>query len=384
MNKQLAILGGGQLGRMLQQAAIPYPCDLHFLDAVKSPIGQVSPFLHQGDFRQKKDVLNFCNEIKPQTLSIEIEDVSIEALFHISEKGEINILPNPQHLATIKDKGLQKQLYEKLQLPTAAFELYQDKAEVKKALQTGQLQYPFVQKLRTGGYDGKGVQIIKNASGMAKCFDAPCLVEVLADIDKELAITILRDKQGHTAHYPIAEMVFNENANLVEYVLAPARINANQTKRIQEIAHKLVDDWNYMGILAIELFLNKDGSIWINEVAPRTHNSGHWTIEACHSSQFDQQIRLMMDLPLGSTAMKVPYAAMINLLGAHDTEKGQAHYHHIDKAYEMPGAQVHLYGKQEVRPYRKMGHISLLDDQLDRLLENAAYLFDSIKINNHE
>lgn len=384
MNQKLAILGGGQLGRMLQQAAIPYPCDLHFLDSNKAPIGQISPFLHQGEFREKRDVLHFCNEISPQTLSIEIEDVSIEALYTIAEKGKIKLIPNPKHLATIKDKGLQKQLYQQLKLPTAPFKLFENKNEIVEALRIGELDYPFVQKLRLGGYDGKGVQIINSKSEMDSCFDAPSIIEEKADIEKELAITILRDQHGNTAHYPIAEMVFNEKANLVEYVLAPARIDSAQEKRIQDLAHKLVDDWDYRGILAIELFLNKDGSIWINEVAPRTHNSGHWTIEACHSSQFDQQIRLMMNLPLGSTAMKVPYAAMINLLGEQDTETGQAHYHNLQKAYEMTGAQVHLYGKQEVRPYRKMGHITLVDDQLDRLLQNAGHLFDNIKINHHE
>jgi 5-(carboxyamino)imidazole ribonucleotide synthase len=194
----------------------------------------------------------------------------------------------------------------------------------------------------------------------------------------------MRNEQGHMAHYPVSEMVFNEKANLVEYVLAPARIDKKQEKKILKIAYQLVDEWDYVGILAIELFLNKDGNIWINEIAPRTHNSGHWTIEACHSSQFDQQIRLMTGLPFGSTQMKVPYTAMINLLGDPTSNKGEPHFHHIEDAYRLNGAQVHLYGKEEVRPYRKMGHITLVDDNIETLLQNAANLFSTIKINNHE
>lgn len=372
------------MGRMLQQAAIPYPCELHFLDSSQAPIAQVSPKLHAGNFRNTEDVLQFYHKIQADTISIEIEDVAIPALKQIEQDGTTTVMPHPGKLATIQDKGLQKQLYNHLALPTAPFTLYQNKKEIEEDIQNHKLQFPFVQKLRKGGYDGRGVQVIRNASEMVSCFDAPSLVEEKADIDKELAITILRDAHGRKALYPVAEMVFNEKANLVEYVLAPARIHNAQAEKIGEIAHKLVDDWNYTGILAIELFLNKDGSIWINEVAPRTHNSGHWTIEACHSSQFDQQIRLMMGLPLGSTEMKTTYAAMINLLGDSDTQKGTAHYHHLNKAYKLPGAQVHLYGKNEVRPYRKMGHITLVDDQLERLLQNAEDLFDRIKINHHE
>lgn len=378
MKKTIGILGGGQLGRMLFQASIPHPVELHFLDKELAPITQITPNIEIGDFRVYEDVMGFAKN--KTALSIEIENVNTMALKKIEQSGKVVIIPKVDQLSTIKDKGTQKQLFKRLKLPTAPFQLVEGIKEIQSLLKSEKLKLPFVQKLRIGGYDGQGVQIISRPEDINKCFDAPSVLEEKANINKELSLILTRNAQGNIAYFPISEMVFNPIANLVDYVLAPADIDKETKSRILQLGKKLVESWDYIGILAIELFLNKDQNLWINEIAPRTHNSGHWTIEACHTSQFEQHLRVIAELPLGNNAMRIPYATMLNLVGAADSKEGEPQYENIKLAYEMTGAHVHLYGKNIVRPYRKMGHITLTGNNKEQLIQNTMLLKSKIKV----
>lgn len=359
---KIGFLGGGQLGKMLALAAANWDVQTYMLDASNSfPAGTVCTKFVEGNFKNYDDVYRFGKEM--DVLSIEIEHVNTDALLQLEKEG-IKVHPSPSALNIIKDKGLQKQFYEKHQLPTADFQLFESGEAVKNALVTGQLSFPFVQKTRTAGYDGKGVAVIRSAADMDKILPVACLIEPLVPIQKELAVIVAKNETGQVSAFPCVEMEFHPTANLVEYLICPARISEEIAEQAEVLAKKVIDAFDICGLLAVELFLTLEGELMINEVAPRPHNSGHHTIDSCFTSQFQQHLRAIMNLPLGNTDIKVP-AVMVNLLGA-DGHTGKAHYQGVPEVMGMDGVELHIYGKTLTKPFRKMGHATILNKDIER------------------
>ncbi|MCB0704626.1 MAG: 5-(carboxyamino)imidazole ribonucleotide synthase [Saprospiraceae bacterium] len=373
---KVGVLGGGQLGKMLALAAGNWHVQLHLLDKSKDfPAGPYSPEFVEGDFNKYEDVLQFGRSV--DVLTIEIEHVNTEALLQLEQEGVI-VHPNARSLMVIKDKGLQKQFYFDQKLPTSPCLFYDDASDLNKALDSGKLELPFVQKSRTAGYDGKGVAVIRTAADLSKLLDGPCIVEPLVDIDKEIALVAARNPSGQIEVFPPVEMLFHPVANLVEFLQCPATISDDQLKQAEAIVRSTIEAFDICGLLAVELFLTKSGTWLINEVAPRPHNSGHHTIDSCYTSQFEQHLRGILDLPLGSTKMKTP-SVMINLLGEAGFT-GDAIYEGMDTVLAIPGAKVHLYGKSQTKPFRKMGHATLLDETLEGAVEKAKKVKNILKI----
>ena len=362
---------------MLYQKASDWDLRVHFLDKSKNhPAGLISPHFKEGDFKNYDDVLAFakCMDI----VSIEIENVNTEALKAAEEDG-IKCIPSSRTIAMIKDKGLQKQFYKENNLPTSAFKLYESADSIKQALNSGEIQYPFVQKSREAGYDGKGVSVINDESSLDKLMDTPSVIEKLVDIDKELAIIVARNEKSHIRYYETVEMVFDPEANLLDYLLCPAEVSSDVNQNIRSLAEDLVNKLDYVGLLAIELFLDKDGQILINEVAPRTHNSGHHTIDACNCSQFEMQLRTMLNLDLPEIKMKYNYVGIVNIVGDADTENGPVKYHGLEKLLDNEGIFPHIYAKFDVKPFRKMGHVTVCADSKEMLLDKIQLVKNNIK-----
>ena len=373
---KLGILGGGQLGKMMALAAGNWHLPLHFLDQKNTfPAALVSPFFTEGSFKSFDDVYAFGKNM--DVISIEIEHVNTEALHQLAKEGKI-IHPAPDKLDIIKDKGLQKQFYAQHNLPSSTFSLYEDKSAILTAIEEGNLNFPFVQKSRTAGYDGKGVAIIQRAADIEKIMDTPSVIEDLVPIQKELAVIVARNEAGEIANYPTVEMEFNSNANLVEWLVCPAQIDKAYEQQAQILARKVIEAFEICGLLAVELFLTTENEILINEVAPRPHNSGHHTIDSCYTSQFEQHIRGILNLPLGSTALKSP-AVMVNLLGS-EGHTGHAHYEGLAECLSIEGVNMHLYGKEQTRPYRKMGHATILAPELELAKERARKVKELLQI----
>ncbi|NJC27907.1 5-(carboxyamino)imidazole ribonucleotide synthase [Neolewinella antarctica] len=359
MNAKIGILGGGQLGKMLCQASASWHLPIYVLDQNHSfPAANYATVFERGNFRKKADVLDFGRKL--DVLTIEIEHIDTEALRILEAEG-VKVYPQPDKVDLIKDKGLQKQFYADRGIATTPFKLYEDAAAVRRAVADGEWSLPFVQKARTGGYDGQGVAVIRDENDLEnKVLDVPCLIEELADIDKELAVIVARSPSGEIAVFPTVEMEFHPTANLVEFLICPAAIDGDTDERAAALARKVVAEMEVVGLLAVELFLTKSGEMLVNEVAPRPHNSGHHTIEACMTSQYEQHLRAILDLPLGPTDLVRP-AAMINLLGA-EGHTGPAVYDGWKDLLAIPEVYPHLYGKAVTRPFRKMGHITALGD----------------------
>lgn len=348
---KVGILGGGQLGLLFAQNAINYPIEIHILDP--NPEASCAKFAHNfvvGDFNDEKTVLDFAQHV--DIVGIEIEHVNLEALKKLKAEGK-TVIPDPEVLEVIQDKGIQKEFYLKHHIPTAPLQDEND--------------FPLVQKLRKGGYDGKGVQVLTK-DNQHKKWDEPSVFETKADIALELAVIIGRNAKGETAIYPVVEQVINPDYNLLEYLLIPARIDETVAEKAKEIALKVVDAFDQPGIYAVELFLNKDQTIWVNETAPRVHNSGHATIEAAVSSQFDLMLRVLLNLPLGSTALK-SNGAILNIIGA-ENHQGDAIVEGLEDLLEIPGAALHWYGKKITKPGRKMGHATFTADTHQEIIEN--------------
>ena len=376
-NFKVGILGGGQLGKMLGLAAANWHLPLYFLDDSRSfPAGGVAEGFVEGNFNNYEDVLAFGAD--KDVLSIEIEHVNTRALETLQAKG-VTVHPHPEALDLIKDKGLQKLFYQEHGLPSAPFELFEDEQAVRHAVQTGRWQYPFVQKSRTAGYDGKGVSIIRNESDLHhKLLSGSCLLEARVDIQKELAVIVARNSNGEIAAFPVVEMDFNPEANLVEFLICPARIDPAIEKAAIELSKRCIETFGICGLLAVELFLTPDQQILINEVAPRPHNSGHHTIDSCYTSQFEQHLRGILNLPLGSTAMKCP-SVMVNLLGAVGFS-GPTRYVGLEDCLALPGVKLHFYGKSSTKPYRKMGHATVLAENIDEAVRIAKLVQQKLSI----
>ncbi len=373
---KIGILGGGQLGKMMSIAVADWHLELSFLDQSKDfPAGIFTHSFTEGLFKNYEDVYNFGQTV--DLLTIEIEHVNTDALKALAREGKI-IHPAPEKLELIKDKGLQKSFYQQHQLPTSPFQLMDSKTSILQALENGDLSYPFVQKTRTAGYDGKGVAVLKNEKDAQKIMDAPSVIEEMVDIEKELAVIVARRPSGEVKAYPVVEMEFNPVANLVEFLICPAQINKAIAEKATQLSIEVAEKMDICGLLAVELFLDKKGEVLINEVAPRPHNSGHHTIDSCYTSQFEQHLRAIMDVPLGSTKLKTK-GVMVNLLG-HPDHKGPAFYDGLEECLGMEGVNVHIYGKTMTKPYRKMGHVTVIGDDLEEIKELASLVKDKLRV----
>lgn len=374
--QKLGILGGGQLGKMLALAAGPWHYPIYMLDeSTEYPAAPYAMGFTTGSFKDYEAVLAFGRQM--DVVSIEIEHVNSAALHQLEKEG-IKVHPNPRALDIIKDKGLQKQFYTQHDIPTSTYQLYADENEIKKAIEAGKLSLPFVQKSRTAGYDGRGVALIKTTADLSKLLPGPALVEALVPIDKELSVVAARNEKGEIATFPLVEMEFNEEANLVEFLLCPARVSDALAAEADRLARKVIEAFDVCGLLAVELFLTQQGQILVNEVAPRPHNSGHHTIESCLTSQFDQHLRAVLNLPLGSTNLTSP-AVMLNLLGEAGST-GPAHYEGWEDCLAMEGVYIHLYGKEISKPFRKMGHITILGETPEAAIEKAMQVKNRLKV----
>lgn len=371
-NFKLGVLGGGQLGRMLIQEALNYDVHVHCLDPdPQAPCSRIARSFTVGALTDFDTVFAFCQD--KDVVTVEIENVNIEALYAIESTGK-KVFPQPRVLEVIQDKGLQKKFYAENNLPTAPFDLVNSKEE----LLSKQVKYPFVLKLRKGGYDGKGVQIIKSEIDLETCFDAPCVIEQMIPFTKELSVIVARNESGETAVYPAVECEFSPTQNLVEFLFAPAEISEDIELKARELAISVINKLDMVGILAVEMFLTKDGKLLINEIAPRPHNSGHHTIECNYTSQFEQHLRSVLNAPLGSTQIIFP-GVMINLLGE-DGFEGDAVYENLEKFMAVPGIQMHLYGKQKTKSFRKMGHVTIFGPDLNQNKSLGRQVLNELKV----
>ena len=366
---KIGVLGGGQLGRMLIQEAVNLNLHIHVMDSDKNaPCVSIAESFTCGSITDFDSVIEFGKD--KDLITVEIENVNIEALETLEKRG-VKIFPQPHVLKIIKDKGTQKEFYQKNQIPTSGFKLY----DHKEALMTAGLDYPLMQKLRTGGYDGKGVKIIKDAN---ESFDAPHIIEELIDFEKEISIIVARNMSGDIKTFPSVECEFNPEAHLVEFLFSPAEISEEIDRKAKEIAADVIQKLDMVGILAVEMFLTKQGELLVNEIAPRPHNSGHHTIECCETSQFGQHLRAILNLPLGSTVLIQP-GAMINLLGEKGYS-GTAVYEGLSELLGHKNVFPHLYGKEQTKPFRKMGHVTITGKSLEEVKNTADNIKAIIRI----
>ncbi len=370
--KKIGILGGGQLGRMLLQAAANYPVETFVMENDPAcPAGHLCHNFTKGDIKNFDDVYNFGKGL--DAITIEIESVNEEALEKLESEG-IKIYPKPAALKTIKDKILQKQFYKDNAIPTSEFIITQNKSELAQHSNF----LPAAHKIGMGGYDGRGVKLLKTKDDLTKGFDAPAVLEKLVAIKKEIAVIIAVNDKGENAMYPSVDMIFDTRLNLLDYQISPAGLPDKVLWKAEAIALKVVKDLKSPGIFAVELFVDIDDNVLVNETAPRVHNSGHHTIEANYSSQFDMLWRVMLGYPLGNTEHILP-AAIVNLLGA-EGFSGEAVYEGLDEILKIDNVFVHIYGKKETRPGRKMGHITILSKEKQELIHQANRIKQTVKV----
>ena len=376
IKKRIGILGGGQLGKMLAQAGSRWDLDIRILDkSPDQPAGKVVSKFVQGDFTDYETVLSFGQEV--DVITIKIENVNTEALMVLEGQGK-EVYPQPNVIDLIKDKGLQKEFYRKKKLPTSDFELYDSAREIKEDVFSGKLQLPFVQKSRTEGYDGRGIKVVKNHDDIGDLLQTKSVVESLVDIDKELAVIVARSVSGEVTIFPAVEMTFHPTANLVENLICPARVSEEVLLSMNNLGQQIIEAFDMVGVLAIEFFLSKDGALLINEVAPRPHNSGHHTIEGNVTSQYEQHLRAILGLPLGDTSLRSA-AVMLNLLGE-EGFSGLVKYNGLEECLKEKDVHIHIYGKKETRPFRKMGHMTILGTDVETALAMAEKVRMRLKV----
>lgn len=371
----IGILGGGQLGKMLAQAGADWNLDLSVLDPAPNAPASCCAKQVQGNFRDFHDVMKFGAD--KDLITVEIEDVNLDALYRLKALGK-KVFPDPESLALIQDKGLQKLFYKENNFASADFDLADTIDEIHTLLRNKKTKFPFVQKLRKAGYDGRGVQIIKNEAELAKLFPEPSVIEHKVDIKKEIAVIAGRNPSGQVITYDPVEMIFHPTANLLLYQECPSGLNEMQQVKAKQIAAKLIAKMNIIGLLAVEMFLDQENTLLINEVAPRPHNSGHHTIETCITSQYHQHWRSVLNLPLGNTTAHCK-SVLLNLLGENGYS-GKAVYNGLNECLEIPGIYIHLYGKKETRPFRKMGHITLTGQNMNEIRSKAEIVTNTLKV----
>lgn len=369
---KLGIMKGGQLGLMLIEAMGDQPIETFVLDNdPTAPCVQVCDHFTQGDASHFDDVLAFGRQL--DVLTFEFENVNIEALIQLQQEG-VQVLPDPQVLALVQDKGLQKEFYRDNGFPTADFVL----CDNKQSLAQHADRFPAVQKARTAGYDGRGVFKIHSADDLADALEGPCVLEAMVQFEKEIAVIVARNTDGSMKSYPVVEMMFEPRAHLLDVLTAPADLEKALVREAKDLAEAITEKMNVVGLLAVEMFVTADGKILVNEVAPRPHNSGHHTIEANVTSQYAQHLKIVQGHSLGSTDLVSP-AVMINLVGEPGFT-GAVKYEGIDQLKEEDGVFVHLYGKAETRPFRKMGHVTVIAKTLDDARRKAQWVKDTVRV----
>lgn len=369
---KIGVLGGGQLGRMMIQSAINFNLEIHVMDPdASAPCKGLATSFTQGSITDYQQVYDFGRQF--DLVTIEIENVNTAALRQLQKEG-VKVFPQPELIELIQDKRVQKQFYLDNGIPTSPFVLTENAAEVRDHLDF----LPAVNKLGKEGYDGRGVSILRSAAEIDKAFDAPGLLEKFVDFDKEIAVIVARNASGEIRSFPVVELSFHPEHNLVEYLFSPAAITAAAEQKAQQVAKEVIQKLGLVGLLAVEMFLTRDGQILVNEVAPRTHNSGHQTIEGNITSQFEQHLRAILDWPLGDTRIKTP-SAMVNLLGE-EGYTGEANYQGMNEVLAIDGAHIHLYGKRLTKPFRKMGHITIIDADMDELQKKAKLVKSTLKV----
>jgi len=369
---KLGILGGGQLGRMLIQQAINYNVTVKVLDPDReAPCRKLCDEFTVGSLGDYETVYNFGKKV--DLLTIEIEKVNVEALDQLEKEGVL-VYPQPRIIRLIQDKGLQKQFFKENDIPTADFQVISNIEQLRQS----HIPFPYIQKLRRDGYDGKGVYKVINETYLDNAFTEPSLVERWIDFEKEIAVIVARNESGEVKAFPMVEMEFNPEANLVEFLIAPSTLPFEVHREAEAIAKRIAETLKIVGLLAVEMFLDKHGRILVNELAPRPHNSGHQTIEGNVVSQFEQHLRAIFNQPMGDTAC-LNNAIMINVLGEAGYE-GPAIYKGIEKILKCEGVYVHLYGKALTKPFRKMGHVTIVDADREKAIEKARFVQETLKV----
>jgi 5-(carboxyamino)imidazole ribonucleotide synthase len=375
-NLKLGIIAGGQLGKMLIQEASKWDIESYVMDNDENcPARSIASTFVKGSNLDFEAVYQFGKLV--DVLTFELENVNIQALKKLKSEGH-RVVPDPEILELIQDKGLQKEFYRRNGIPTSKFSLYDSAESIVKAIENGAIQFPFVQKLRKGGYDGRGVAVISSATDLPKLLPGASVVEDKVEISKEISVIAARNGKGEVKCYPVVEMVFDNTANLVDKLLCPSSITVEQSEKAISFASEIVELLNMEGLLAVEFFINAQGDVVVNEMAPRPHNSGHHTIESIITSQFEQHLRAILNLPLGSTKLKLP-SVMLNILGE-DNHEGPVVYEGLTESMAIDGVKIHLYGKKITKPFRKMGHVTIMSSTLEYALKKAEKVKQLIKV----
>jgi len=373
---KLGIIAGGQLGKLLVLAASNWDVKTYILDSDEHcPASTCCTGFVKGSQLNYDDVIRFASKV--DMITFEIENVNVEALKKLKAEGK-KIFPDPDTLEIIQDKGLQKGFYQKNNIPSPPFSMFENKEEILAAAGSGKITFPFVQKLRKGGYDGKGVAIINSKNDLKNLLEGASIVEKLIEIQKEISVIVARNRKGEIKCFPVVEMEFNNEVNLVEKLICPASLDEKIIKQANEIATQIVCSFSLCGLMAVEMFVDKNNVIWINEIAPRPHNSGHHTIDSVVTSQYEQLLRAIFNFHLGSTKLKMP-SVMINLLGEPDYE-GSVHYEGLTDSMGIEGVKVHLYGKKITKPFRKMGHVTVLAPTIEEAKLKANIVKQKLKV----
>nr|WP_293302279.1 5-(carboxyamino)imidazole ribonucleotide synthase [Allomuricauda sp.] len=375
-NFKLGILGGGQLGKMMLYETRKWDIHTKVMDASpEAPCKIACNEFVEDSLMDFDAVYNFGKDV--DVLTIEIENVNVDALEKLEHEGK-KVYPPTKALRTIQNKATQKLFYTDHNIPTAPFMRFAYTSEIEDSISNGGLQLPFVWKSAQFGYDGQGVKVVRKIEDLNGLPNVECIAEKMVDFKNELAVIVARNTKGEVKTYPVVEMEFHPEANQVEYVICPARIDASVAQKATEVALKVAEHLQPVGLLAVELFQTQDDQILVNEVAPRPHNSGHYSIEASYTNQFEQHIRAILGLPLGKTDSKVA-GIMVNLVGA-EGHTGDVVYEHMDAILEMDGVTPHIYGKKQTRPFRKMGHVTIVDEDMARAREVAQKVKETINV----
>ena len=376
LKKKLGILGGGQLGKMLINVARKWSIETYILDPNPDcPSSKCCDLFFNGDFNSYEEVYNFGKKV--DIITIEIEHVNVKALYKLENEG-IDVYPSPSNIELIQNKGVQKDFFKKNKIPTSNYKRFNNKKILSTYISKTESKCPIMWKSETMGYDGKGVKFIQSLSDLDDVNENGCIIEDIVDIKHELAVLIARNNSGKSKSFPVLEMEFNQKSNQVEYVILPSRIPEKIKLKSLDIANLVSKSLNHVGLIAVELFCTHNDDVLVNEIAPRVHNSGHLTIESCITSQFEQHIRAIYDMPLGNVDQILP-GVMVNLVGE-NSHNGKAVYHNIDKAFDLDGVYPHIYGKKITKPNRKMGHITIIDKKIEKAISKAKILKKYIKI----
>lgn len=372
----LGILGGGQLGKMMLYDTRKFDIKTIVLDpSDQAPCALACNKFYQGDLMDFDTVYEFGK--KADVLTFEIEHVNVEALEQLASEG-VKVYPDPATLKRIQNKGAQKDFYRQHQIPTANYHKFETVEHLREAIEQDRMDLPFIWKSTMFGYDGNGVKVVRQVSDLDGLAQGECIAEDMIDFKNELAVIVARNPSGEIKTYPVVEMEFHPEANQVEYVICPARIDDKVAEKARTLALEVSKKFNHVGLLAVEMFQTHDDDILVNEVAPRPHNSGHYSIEASYTSQFEQHIRAILDLPLGHTDSKVA-GIMVNLVGE-EGHSGDVHYENIEKIMAIDGVTPHIYGKKQTRPFRKMGHVTIVNEDLSKARKIAEEVKNTIRV----